>query len=373
MGRRSIHHLEQRLYNLDWLILLPLLLIGLVGLFVLLTTNMALFWQQLFFLIVGAFIIWVLSHLDSILLWWFAPIGYVLSILFLAASYLGEPIRGASRWIFIAGIQLQPSEIVKPLLILAFARLITQYSPRVWKNLIIHGTLFAIPFLLVFRQPDLGTSLVYGAAFLSMMVAGGFPLILFFLGGLVGTLGFPAIWAALADYQKARIHTFLNPASDPSGAGYNALQAMIAVGSGGFFGRGLGRGTQSHLRFLPEYHTDFIFATLVEELGFLGGFALLLFYAMLLWQLLKPHMKGSIGNPFVFFYSIGLFGVLLVQVVINTGMNMGIIPVTGITLPFVSYGGSSILSLCIAFGFLLALRRRGLDEGGIAIGQAHRL
>lgn len=368
MGRRLIYHLEQRFYSVDWLIVLPLLLIGLVGLFVLLTTNTALFWQQLLFLGIGACIIWIFSHLDSIILWWLAPFGYVLGILFLAASYLGDPIRGASRWIVVAGVQLQPSELVKPFLILAFARFIAQYSPRVWNHLAMHALLFAVPFLLVFRQPDLGTSLVYGASWISMMVAGGFPLVLFFLAGLIGTLGFPVIWAALADYQKARIHTFLNPASDPSGAGYNALQAMIAVGSGGFFGRGLGRGTQSHLRFLPEYHTDFIFATLVEELGFLGGFTLLLLYALLLWQLLRPYMKGLIGAPFVFFYSIGLFGVLLVQVVIHAGMNMGIIPVTGITLPFVSYGGSSILSLCIAFGFLLALRRKGFDEGGIAIG-----
>jgi len=127
-------------------------------------------------------------------------------------------------------------------------------------------------------------------------------------------------------------------------------------------------GTQSHLRFLPEYHTDFIFATLVEELGFFGGLLLLLLYGVLLWQLLRPYLRGSIGSPFVFFYTIGLFGVLITQVVINAGMNMGIIPVTGITLPFVSYGGSSILSLCVAFGLLLALRRNARDEGSIAIG-----
>ena len=119
---------------------------------------------------------------------------------------------------------------------------------------------------------------------------------------------------------------------------------------------------------MPEYHTDFIFATLVEELGFIGGLLLLLLYGVLLWQLIRPYLRGTIGNPFVFFYTIGLFGVLLTQVVINVGMNMGIIPVTGITLPFVSYGGSSILSLCVAFGLLLALRRIVSDEGSIAIG-----
>lgn len=368
MGRSTFHRYTQDEHQIDWVILVSLLLLGLVGLFVLLTTNIGLFWQQLFFLVVGAFIIWVLSSLDPIVLWWFAPYGYVLSIILLIASYLGDPIRGSSRWIVIGGAQLQPSEIVKPLVILAFARAIVTYSPRSWRWLLTHGVIFVIPFLLVFRQPDLGTSLVYASSWLAMMVAGGFPLILFILGGVVGTLGFPLFWRALAEYQKARIYTFINPAIDPQGAGYNALQAMIAVGSGQWFGRGLGMGTQSHLRFLPEYHTDFIFATLVEELGFVGGALLLLLYGVLLWRLIQPYVRGNIGNPFVFFYTIGLFGILLTQVVINAGMNMGIIPVTGITLPFVSYGGSSILSLCMAFGLLLALRRKGAGEGSIAIG-----
>lgn len=369
MGRIYGHNYRDHIgYQVDWVVLLALLLLGLTGLFILLTTNTELFWQQFFFLVLGAVIIWMLSRLDAILLWWFAPYGYALSIILLIASYFGEPIRGASRWIFIFGVQLQPSEIVKPFLILAFARLAVMYSARTGKFLPVHIAAFAVPFLLVFRQPDLGTSIVYAASWVSMMVAGGFPLIVFALGGAVGIVGFPLFWKALAGYQKARIFTFLNPASDPQGAGYNALQAMIAVGSGQVFGRGLGRGTQSHLRFLPEYHTDFIFATLVEELGFVGGFLLLFLYGVLLWQLIRPYVRGAIGNPFVFFYTIGLFGVILVQVVINAGMNMGIIPVTGITLPFVSYGGSSILSLCIAFGFLLALRRQGNENGSIAIG-----
>lgn len=353
---------------IDWSMLLPLLLLGISGACILLTTSTGLFWQQVMFLCIGALVIWVLSWMDAVLLWWVAPYGYVVSMLLLIASYFGDPIRGSSRWIMIGGMQLQPSELVKPLLILAFARAVATYSPRSWRFLFLHVGMFAVPFLLVFRQPDLGTSLVYAFSWVAMLVAGGFPLILFAIGGAVGVIGFPVFWHALAAYQKSRVLTFLNPAIDPQGAGYNALQAMIAIGSGQWFGRGLGRGTQSHLRFLPEYHTDFIFATLVEELGFLGGMVLLLLYAVLLWHLIRPYMKGSIGQPFVFFYTIGLFGIIFTQVVINAGMNMGIIPVTGITLPFVSYGGSSILSLSVAFGFLLALRRSSRDEGSIAIG-----
>lgn len=367
MGKSDFHSYHRDEQPIDWVILLSLLLLGFVGLFVLLTTNVGLFWQQLVFLLIGGGLIVVISRLDPIILWWFAPYGYVLSLLLLAVSYLAPPIRGASRWIFVFGIQLQPSEMVKPLLLLAFARAITMYSPRSMKWLWVHVLLFAVPFFLVFRQPDLGTSIVYASAWMAMIVAGGFPLVLLFAGAISAVAGLPLFWNALASYQKARILTFINPAADPQGAGYNALQAMIAVGSGQLFGRGLGRGTQSHLRFLPEYHTDFIFATLVEELGLIGGLSLFILYGALLWQLLKPYIRGSIGNPFVFFYTIGLFGVLLTQVVINTGMNMGIIPVTGITLPFVSYGGSSILSLCIAFGLLIALRRGGITENNIAI------
>jgi rod shape determining protein RodA len=347
-------------------ILVALFLLGFVGLFVLVTTNSGLFWQQLGFLVVGFVIIAVLSQLDRIILWWFAPYGYVLSILFLAAAYLGPSIRGATRWIMVAGIQLQPSELVKPFVILAFARLISTYSPRSFRWILLHFGAFIVPFLLVFKQPDLGTALVYASSWFAMMIAGGFSLLLVIVGATVITLGFPFLWHVLAPYQKGRIMTFLDPALDPKGAGYNALQAMIAVGSGQLFGRGLGRGTQSHLRFLPEYHTDFIFATMIEELGFTGGVVLFALYATLLWNLLKPYLRGLTGNPFVFFYTVGLFAVLLTQVVINTGMNMGIIPVTGITLPFVSYGGSSILSLCTAFGFLMALRRADQNETSIA-------
>ncbi len=367
MGNRSFHIYHAGDHHVDWVILLSLLLLGLVGLFVLLTTSAGLFWQQLIFLILGAVLIYAVSRLDTIILWWFAPYGYIISLVLLTASYLFHPIRGASRWIVIAGVQLQPSEMVKPFIILAFARAITMFTPRALRNFWIHLLLLLVPFILVLRQPDLGTAIVYGSSWLSMIIAGGFPIILLFLAAIVISAGFPFLWHVLAPYQRGRILTFLDPAADPHGAGYNALQAMIAVGSGQVFGRGLGRGTQSHLRFLPEYHTDFIFATLVEELGFLGGFTLLVLYGTLLWQLLKPHIRGSIGNPFVFFYTIGLFGILLTQVVINMGMNMGIIPVTGITLPFVSYGGSSILSLCMAFGMLIALRRGGDSEGSIAI------
>ncbi len=361
-----------RIYNevdhhVDWVVILCVTMLGLAGLFILLTTNIGLFWQQLGFLVLGAGIMYVVSRLDPVILWWFAPYGYIASLFVLILPYFGPSIRGAHRWIMIGGEQIQPSEIVKPLLLLAFARLITTYSPRSLRWIFLHGAAILIPALLVFKQPDLGTALVYMFSWFFMMLAGGLSILFVGVVIVIFVLLMPFLWHLLAEYQKNRIETFINPALDPRGAGYNAMQAMIAVGSGGFFGRGLGRGTQSHLRFLPEYHTDFIFATFIEELGFLGGISLLFLYATLLWQILLPHIRGRMGNPFVFFYTIGLFGVILTQVLINSGMNMGIIPVTGITLPLVSYGGSSILSLALAFGLLFAMRRGGPNMGDVAI------
>lgn len=355
-------------FNIDWIDVLVLGCLGVFGLFILLSISKDLFTQQLLYLCGAIFLLLFSSNIDAVLMWWFAPFGYVLALAFLALSYFGPVIRGATRWIVVAGIQLQPSELAKPLFLLAFAWFMAKYPPRNIRNMLMHAGFFLVPFLLVFKQPDLGSSLVYASFWLAMLLASGFPIRVF--AGLLLVIGLlaPAAWGSLHQYQQARVLTFLNPDLDPKGAGYNALQSMIAVGSGQIAGRGLGRGTQSHLRFLPEYHTDFIFATLVEEFGFIGGFLLLLGYATLLWRIIFPLIRGTVNEIFPFVYSVGLFAMLLSQIFINTGMNMGIIPITGITLPFVSYGGSSIISISIAFGILWVLRRMGSSGRSIAVG-----
>ncbi len=330
-----------------------------VGLFLLLSINQTLFFQQAMFLLIAALLLLVIARTDWSILWWVAPIGYVGSVVFLLLSYLGPEIRGAQRWIMIGPMQLQPSELVKPFLILAFARLMAQYPPRNLRFIPLHVILFLIPFLLVLKQPDLGSSIVYAGFWVSMLLAAGFSLEVFVVAMIGAVFLLPFGWHVLAPYQQSRILTFINPAIDPKGAGYNALQAMIAVGSGQFFGRGLGRGTQSHLRFLPEFHTDFIFATLIEELGFVGGAFILFGYGLLLWRVIAPLVRGMVEDIFPFAFCVGVFATILTQVFINAGMNMGLIPVTGITLPFISYGGSSLLSLAISFGFLWALLRGG--------------
>lgn len=344
--------------NFDWISAIIILFLSCFGLFLLLTINQTLFYQQLVYLLLGTVLLLIFSSVDPVIPWAFAPASYLLANLLLLLSYFGPTIRGATRWIVIAGVQLQPSELVKPLLLLVFARAITQFPPRQLRFLPLHLGLFLLPFMLVFYQPDFGTSLVYLSFWLGMMLAGGLGIAILFGAGLVMSATVPLIWRLLAFYQKQRILTFLDPKLDPAGAGYNALQAMIAIGSGQLFGRGLGRGTQSHLRFLPEFHTDFIFATLVEEFGFLGSLALFIGYGLLLWRLLSPLVKGSLTEMFPFVYIIGLFTMILTQLFINSGMNMGIIPVTGITLPFVSYGGSSILSLLISFGIFWSASKR---------------
>lgn len=356
MGKNAGDYITGVGVNVDWLGTIVLLCIGFFGLFLLLTINQGLFLQQLGFFIFGFILLVIVSFIHPMILWWFAPIGYVVSVAFLIISYLGPSIRGTSRWIILGPVQLQPSEFVKPLLLLSFSWAISKYPPRELTYLPLHLVLFVVPFFLVLKQPDLGTGIVYASMWLAMMLAGGLPLKLFFTVLPLSALIVPGVWKLLAQYQRDRIYTFLNPALDPAGAGYNALQAMIAVGSGQLFGRGLGRGTQSHLRFLPEFHTDFIFATLVEELGFIGGALLILGYGVLLWRVILPLIRGVLTDVFPFVYTIGIFAMILTQLFINTGMNMGIIPITGITLPFVSYGGSSILSFCLSFGILWALR-----------------
>lgn len=353
----------KHLLRIDWIDLVLLILIGAFGLFILLSIESSLFLAQLGFLLVAVAIGVGVALVDASILLWVAPYAYGVSILLLLSSYVGPVIRGATRWIVIGPLQLQPSELVKPFLILGFAWAMRAFPPRTVKGFLIHCVLFIIPFLLVFRQPDLGSSIVYSVMWLSMMIAAGFPIRYVFFGGIIGIFLLPVAWRGFHDYQQARILTFISPGSDPRGAGYNAIQAMIAVGSGQLFGRGLGRGTQSHLRFLPEYHTDFIFATLVEELGFFGGVLLLSGYGFLLWRIVIPLMRGVIASFEPFVYSVGLFSMVLCQIVINTGMNMGIIPITGITLPLVSYGGSSLLSLCVSYGFLWSLRVRARKEG----------
>lgn len=340
--------------NFDFLILLCLFVIACLGLAIVASLVPHLFFHQLLFLAVGFFLFFLFCRLD-IRIFGSAPwILYFGSIFFLVLTFfVGQVSRGVTRWIQIGNFTVQPSELVKPFLILFAAHLLSKEENRKFPKILTVFGLLLIPVLLVFKQPDLGSSLVIISSFLGILFASGVALRLI-LAGLATTAAFlPLIWHFLADYQRARILTFLAPQLDPLGAGYNQLQAVITVGSGKIFGRGLGRGTQSHLAFLPEYQTDFIFASLSEELGFIGASLLLFFYALLLFRILKTAQESS--SDYGKLISLGVFSMFAFQVFINLGMNMGIAPITGITLPFVSVGGSSIVSLMICFGLVEAV------------------
>ncbi len=305
--------------------------------------------QQAFMFVLGFAIMVYLSRQEIGIFHAIAPIGYVATILILVATLIfGASVRGSTRWIPIGGFQLQPGELVKPLLVLAFGYFLKIFPPKNLKNILINTVLFLLPTYLIFRQPDLGTALVVSSIWVAQIFISG--LSYWFAGLAIGgsVLLLDYLPHFLHDYQLKRLETFINPFSDPLGSGYNVIQSIIAVGSGGIIGKGLGHGTQSHLRFLPERHTDFIFASLSEELGIVGSLIVILVLFSLLYRLLylATHSPSQ-ANRLTY---IGIFSYLFFQVVINIGMNIGVAPVTGVTLPLISYGGSSILAIAITLG-----------------------
>jgi rod shape determining protein RodA len=312
--------------------------------------------QQALMFVLGLVIFIYLCAQDSAVYKTFAPIGYFLAVLMLGSTLvLGETVRGSTRWIGIGSFQLQTGEFVKPLLMLAFAHFLHLYPPKTIKNLLINTLIFVIPVLLIFRQPDLGTALVVSSAGLAQVFVSGLSYWLIALVGGMGLMGARFLSSMLHDYQLRRLETFIDPFRDPLGSGYNVIQSMIAVGSGGIFGKGLGHGTQSHLRFLPERHTDFIFASLAEELGIIGSLLVTLCLGGLLYRLLilATHTRSH-SSRLIY---LGAFGYLFFQTFINIGMNIGIAPVTGVTLPLISYGGSSILATAITLGIVASCAR----------------
>ena len=255
--------------NFDWRLFISLVILLSFGLMLIRSVAPNFFFHQLFNVFLGLFFFFFLVFFDYR---FFSKIGgflYLLALIGLILTFIfGAVTRGAVRWIQLGNFVLQPSELAKPLLILAFASFFTSRPLAKFRDLLFHLFLLVVPAFLIFAQPDLGSSLVVVFFWLGMLFVAGLPKRLIFTGGLLALVLLPLGWFVLQPYQKMRIFSFLNPFTDPLGSGYNLIQSMIAVGSGQFWGRGLGRGTQSHLRFLPERHTDFIFASLAEELGF---------------------------------------------------------------------------------------------------------
>jgi rod shape determining protein RodA len=279
-------------------------------------------------------------------------------ILLLLVLLIAKPTMGAARWISVGPFRFQPSEFAKIAVILTLARYLEKKEGKInnVKELLLLLIYVGIPTAMIMKQPDLGTSLVLIAIFFGMIFIGGvnFKLIL----GLISSGIFlaPIMWSFLKTYQKKRILVFLNPNMDPLGAGYHVIQSKIAVGSGGFLGKGLYQGTQNQLNFLPEQHTDFIFSVLGEELGFVGGAFLLILYMLLILRGL--HLATKSRDMYGMLIIIGVIVMFTFHIFINIGMTIGIMPVTGLPLPFMSYGGSSFLTNMIAVGLVLNVGMR---------------
>ncbi|HXL04492.1 MAG TPA: rod shape-determining protein RodA [Bacillota bacterium] len=270
---------------------------------------------------------------------------------------VGKRVSGAERWLKIGPLVVQPSEMAKIVVILTLSNYLADADMNSRRDLIIAFLHVGLPTGLVLLQNDLGTAIVFaGITIAILFVAGMRPKDLLAILA-IGALASPIVFfLGLKDYQRARILTFINPYADPTGTGYNVIQSTIAIGSGGFFGKGLFKSTQVRLNFLPAHHTDFIFSVIGEELGFLGGVAVLALYAVILWRCLRA--ASSAKDSFGQLVAAGVASMILIHVVINIGMTMSLMPVTGIPLPFLSYGGSSLMANLVAIGFVLNINMR---------------
>jgi rod shape determining protein RodA len=277
-----------------------------------------------------------------------------------------KPVLGASRWINLGFFQFQPSELAKLVVIIVLAKFFADHYEQMDRPRYLLWSLgyVAVPLILVLAQPDLGTAMVLGFIWLAMALVGRVRKSHLAVLGLSGLALLPLIYHFLKPYQRERLLTFINPTADPLRSGYNVVQSTIAVGSGQWFGRGLAAGSQSQLNFLPSQHTDFIFAVLSEKLGFVGGVLLLLLFVVLLARALIIAYRAQ--DRFGMFLATGIMAMLLFHMFINVGMNVGIMPVTGIPLPFVSYGGTNLLIGLIGVGLLesIAVRHKKLQFGG---------
>lgn len=340
--------LNLRLIN--WQVTLISIFLVSIGILVIFSSSRELAFQQLIFFIIGFFLFFLVSQIDiSALATLARPAYFLIILLLIVVLILGIETRGAVRWIPLGFINFQPSEFAKPVLILFLARFWSINLPT-WRN-IFKSIIWTLPlFILIFRQPDLGSALTIVAIWLGMLFATkvSFKKIMAII--LIAVFILPFSWTFLKDYQRQRIISFIAPASDQLGTGYNLIQSTIAVGSGQFWGRGLGRGTQSRLQFLPEFRTDFIFASIAEEMGLLGSTLILTLYLFLICYFFI--LASRMADPINLLTAVGVVSMILFQTSVNIGMNIGLLPITGITLPLISYGGSSLISTFILLGLV---------------------
>lgn len=355
------------LKNFDFLLLLLTLVLSCYGLIVLSSATQGLsisdpllhVHKQLTWIAIGLVMILLVVSVDYINFYRWSWYFYTINLIFLGlVLFIGKDVEGASRWIDLRFFDFQPSELAKLIVIITLARLLVDCEDRM------AGLFSSWPFFLhilppiglIFMQPDLGTALVFIVIFFGMLYMAGVPLRNMAIFTAAGMALLPLLWSRLLDYQKMRLLVFLNPEMDPLGYGYQLMQSMIAIGSGGIKGKGLYEGTQARLQFLPEQHTDFIFSVLGEELGLLGAVVLLALYFWLIYRILKigSYSKDSFGA----LLCTGVATMFAFQILVNIGMTISVMPVTGLPLPFMSYGGSSMLLNMLSIGVVLNVGMR---------------
>lgn len=361
------------LKNLDWWLIGAVILLMAAGLVLIdsathsfaVSTGKA--WhvqRQSMFMIIGIIMVIISLKFDYQDLKSYAKPLYIFNlVLLIAVMAFGKTQLGAQRWIQIGSFSFQPSEFSKVFLIICLADFIDKRTEWLeeFKDYVPIFLYILVPFVLVMKQPDLGTSLTFIAIFIGMIFICGFKWkwILSCTVSFVALM--PVFWMILKDYQKNRIRVFLNPELDPYGSGYHVIQSKIAIGSGGLFGKGWLEGTQSQLNFLPENHTDFIFAVAGEEFGFIGTLFIIILYLIIIWRGITIALNAA--DNFGTLLAVGVTSMFMFHILVNIGMTAGIMPVTGVPLPFLSYGVSSLTTNMMLIGILLNIntRQQGLQ------------
>jgi len=358
-----IRYLSAR--DLDWSLLLITLALCGIGILQIFSATLdspyhAAWWHQILYVTGGLALMWLVLTVDYHTLLHYVPSYYIASVVLLAVTYLvGQTAFGSRRWIPLGGgLHLQVSEFVKLMIILLVARYLAEIKTETLeiREMAILSLLVLVPTLLVLKQPDLGTSLTYIAILMVGAFLAGLRRKYVIVIAVVTMLVLPVGWHFLQPFQRARLVSFLDPDSDPQGTGYQLIQSQIAVGAGGMFGKGVTKGTQTQLRFLPVSQKDFIFASLAEEHGFVGVVIVLSLYFVMIMRIVQNAQTAP--DPVGMYICMGVASLLLFHVVVNVGMVAGLMPVTGIPLPFLSAGGSSIWSSFLALGLVNNVRLR---------------
>jgi rod shape determining protein RodA len=326
--------------------------------------HVPLYAKQLVWILIGTLAFLTAVAIDYHKLARHAYVLYGAMLLLLAlVLVMGRSTRGAQRWFALGPFAFQPSEVAKLVLVLVLAKYFADVQRSGWiQRVIVPGLLMLPGLILILKQPDLGTAMSFTFIFVSMVLVGGLHTKALGMGILFTSMLFPfvweLIWTSLHDYQRERILTFWDPMIDPAGKGYHALQARIAIGSGGLLGKGLDEATQSRLKFLPEGHTDFVFAVFAEQWGFIGVLVLFALFAALIFLAAEIAFKAK--DPLGLLLAAGMLSMLGFCLMVNVGMTMGIFPIVGIPLPLMSYGGTTTVTSMAALGLLLNVKRRRL-------------